>query len=62
MKHHNQEPETHPLKTGVVIDLSAHRRRRGERRTEGKGVRRRESYDLPLVGPNRIPVDYQKAA
>ena len=60
MKHHNKEYQPHPRKDGVVVDLTAQRRRRGERQTDGR--RPRKVYDLPLIGPNRISVDYFRAA
>lgn len=58
----NHNKEAKPRKTAVVVDLNAHRRRRGERQTDGKGLRRREKFVLPAVGPNRISVDYLRAA
>lgn len=62
MKHHNPEPKAHPGKIAKVIDLNAQRRRRGERQTNGDEHGRRRVYDLPLIGPNRISVDYFRAA
>mgnify|MGYP007100934963 CR=1 FL=1 len=58
----NHNKKAKPQKTVVVVDLNAQRRRRGERQTDGKRLRRREKHVLPAVGPNRISVDYLRAA
>ncbi|MCA9780355.1 MAG: hypothetical protein KC800_26700 [Candidatus Eremiobacteraeota bacterium] len=58
MKHHKKETNLHQQRE--VTDLNARRRRRQERRPAKPAQRR--NYELPLIGPNRISVDYLKAA
>ena len=59
MKHHKEEPNQRKV-TAEVIDLNARRRRRQERIPTKPTPRR--NHELPLIGPNRISVDYLKAA